>query len=51
MKSDAVLFGAIGDPKFDNNPNAKVRPEQDLLKMRIVVKINVRFTLKIYPTS
>ena len=34
MKSDAVLFGAIGDPKYDNNPNAKVRPEQGLLKMR-----------------
>ncbi|VBB43985.1 3-isopropylmalate dehydrogenase [uncultured Paludibacter sp.] len=34
MESDAVLFGAIGDPKFDNNPSAKVRPEQGLLKMR-----------------
>ena len=34
MKSDAVLFGAIGDPKYDNNPAAKVRPEQGLLKMR-----------------
>jgi 3-isopropylmalate dehydrogenase len=34
MASDAVLFGAIGDPKFDNNPNAKVRPEQGLLAMR-----------------
>ncbi len=34
MKSDAVLFGAIGDPKFDNNPKAKVRPEQGLLTMR-----------------
>ena len=34
MKSDAVLFGAIGDPKFDNNPKAKVRPEQGLLRMR-----------------
>jgi 3-isopropylmalate dehydrogenase len=34
MKSDAVLFGAIGDPKYDNNPSAKVRPEQGLLKMR-----------------
>lgn len=33
-RSDAVLFGAIGDPKYDNNPNAKVRPEQGLLKMR-----------------
>ncbi|MDR3272379.1 MAG: 3-isopropylmalate dehydrogenase [Flavobacteriaceae bacterium] len=34
MASDAVLFGAIGDPKYDNNPSAKVRPEQGLLKMR-----------------
>ena len=32
--SDAVLFGAIGSPEFDNNPNAKVRPEQGLLKLR-----------------
>lgn len=32
--SDAVLFGAIGHPKFDNDPSAKVRPEQGLLKMR-----------------
>lgn len=34
MQSDAVLFGAIGDPKYDNDPTAKVRPEQGLLKMR-----------------
>lgn len=34
MRSDAVLFGAIGDPKYDNNPSAKVRPEQGLLRMR-----------------
>jgi len=34
MNSDAVLFGAIGDPKFDNNPKATVRPEQGLLAMR-----------------
>ena len=33
-ESDAVLFGAIGDPKYDNNPTAKVRPEQGLLRMR-----------------
>lgn len=33
-KSDAILFGAIGDPKYDNNPSAKVRPEQGLLKLR-----------------
>jgi len=34
MKSDAVLFGAVGSPKYDNNPTAKVRPEQGLLAMR-----------------
>ncbi len=34
MDSDAVLFGAIGDPKYDNDPKAKVRPEQGLLAMR-----------------
>ena len=34
MKSDAVLFGAIGSPKYDNNPAAKIRPEQGLLAMR-----------------
>ena len=32
--ADVVLFGAIGDPKYDNNPSAKVRPEQGLLRMR-----------------
>lgn len=34
MNSDAVLFGAIGSPKYDNDPTAKVRPEQGLLAMR-----------------
>ncbi|KAA6302586.1 MAG: 3-isopropylmalate dehydrogenase [Candidatus Ordinivivax streblomastigis] len=34
MDSDAVLFGAIGSPKYDNDPSAKVRPEQGLLAMR-----------------
>jgi 3-isopropylmalate dehydrogenase len=29
-----VLFGAIGDPKYDNDPKARVRPEQGLLAMR-----------------
>lgn len=32
--ADAVLFSAVGDPKFDNDPKAKVRPEQGLLAMR-----------------
>jgi 3-isopropylmalate dehydrogenase len=34
MKSDAVLFGAVGDPRYDNDPTSKVRPEQGLLAMR-----------------
>ena len=34
MESDAVLYGAVGDPKYDNEPTAKVRPEQGLLAMR-----------------
>ena len=34
MCADAVLFSAVGDPKFDNDPTAKVRPEQGLLAMR-----------------
>lgn len=32
--SDAILFGAIGHAKYDNDPSAKVRPEQGLLKIR-----------------
>ncbi len=34
LNSDAILFGAVGDPKYDNDPTAKVRPEQGLLAMR-----------------
>ena len=34
QEADAVFFSAVGDPKFDNNPSAKVRPEQGLLAMR-----------------
>ncbi|SEM16933.1 3-isopropylmalate dehydrogenase [Chitinophaga rupis] len=33
-KSDAILFGAIGHAKYDNDPTLKVRPEQGLLKIR-----------------
>lgn len=32
--ADAVLFSAVGDPRYDNDPTAKVRPEQGLLAMR-----------------
>ena len=34
LQSDAVLFGAVGDPKYDNDPTAPVRPEQGLLAIR-----------------
>lgn len=34
VDADAVLLGAVGDPRFDNNPAATVRPEQGLLRMR-----------------
>lgn len=33
-EADAILFGTIGHPKYDNDPSAKVRPEQGLLKLR-----------------
>ncbi|MBD3616434.1 MAG: 3-isopropylmalate dehydrogenase [Gracilimonas sp.] len=44
MNSDAILFGAIGDPKYDNDPSAKIRPEQGLLRLRKALKLyaNIR---------
>ncbi len=44
LDADAVLFGAIGHPKYDNDPAAKVRPEQGLLALRKVLQLyaNVR---------
>ncbi len=46
IAADAVLFGAIGHPKYDHDPSAKVRPEQGLLKMRKMLGLfaNVRPT-------
>lgn len=43
-RADAVLFSAVGDPKYDNDPTAKVRPEQGLLAMRKKLELfaNVR---------
>jgi len=32
--ADAILFGAIGELKYDNDPSLKVRPEQGLLRLR-----------------
>lgn len=44
QKADAILFGAIGHPKYDNDPNATVRPEQGLLAMRKALNLfaNIR---------
>ena len=44
LASDAILFGAIGHPKYDNDPSAKVRPEQGLLKLRKTLQLfaNIR---------
>ena len=44
LKADAVLLGAIGHPRFDNDPSAKVRPEQGILALRknLDVYSNVR---------
>lgn len=51
QKSDAVLFGAIGTPKYDNDPSAKVRPEQGLLRLRKELGLfsNIR-PVKVFPT-
>ncbi|MBD3329607.1 3-isopropylmalate dehydrogenase [Candidatus Dojkabacteria bacterium] len=48
-KFDAILFGAVGDPKYDNDPTLKVRPEQGLLKIRKTFELfaNVR-PIKLY---
>ena len=42
-ESDAVLLGAVGGPRW-SDPNAKVRPEQGLLKLRseLAVYANLR---------
>lgn len=47
--SDAVLLGAVGGPKW-SDPNAAIRPEQGLLKLRAVLGVyaNLR-PVKIYP--
>lgn len=44
IDSDAILFGAIGHPKYDNDPTAKVRPEQGLLNLRKTLQLfaNIR---------
>lgn len=50
-RSDAILFGAIGDPKYDLDPDAEVRPEQGLLRLRRELGLfsNIR-PVKVFPT-
>ncbi len=49
LRSDAVLLGAVGGPKW-SDPNATVRPEQGLLKIRAELEVfaNLR-PVRIYP--
>src|SRR6516164_4807453 len=51
LNSDAILFGAIGHPKYDNDPSAKVRPEEGLLKLRKSLQLfaNIR-PITTYPS-
>ncbi len=51
LSSDGILFGAIGHPKYDNDPTAKVRPEQGLLKLRKSLQLfaNIR-PVSTYPS-
>ena len=50
-KSDAILFGAIGHPRYDNDPNAPIRPEQGLLQLRKELQLyaNIR-PINTYPS-
>ncbi len=47
-KADAVFLGAVGGPKW-SDPNAEIRPEQGLLKLRSILGVfaNIR-PVKIY---
>lgn len=51
LDSAAILFGAIGHPKYDNDPTAKVRPEQGLLGLRKALQLfaNIR-PVSTYPS-
>lgn len=51
LKSDAVLLGAIGHPRYDNDPSLKIRPEQGLLRLRKELQLfaNIR-PISTYPT-
>lgn len=49
-EADAILFGAIGHPKYDADPAATIRPEEGLLRMRKTLGLfaNIR-PIRIYP--
>ncbi|HRF38616.1 MAG TPA: 3-isopropylmalate dehydrogenase [Saprospiraceae bacterium] len=51
LAADAILFGAIGHPRYDNDPTAKIRPEQGLLRLRKSLGLfaNIR-PVSVYPT-
>jgi 3-isopropylmalate dehydrogenase len=51
LASDAILFGAIGHPRYDNDPTAKIRPEQGLLQLRKALGLfaNIR-PISTYPS-
>ena len=51
LNADAILFGAIGHPKYDNDPTAKVRLEQGMLKLRKSLQLfaNIR-PVNTYPS-
>ena len=51
LAADAILFGAIGHPSFDNDPSAKIRPEQGLLRLRKSLGLfaNIR-PVSVYPS-
>lgn len=48
--SDAILFGAIGALEYDNDPKARIRPEQGLLRLRKELGLfaNIR-PVKVFP--
>jgi 3-isopropylmalate dehydrogenase len=51
LSSDAILFGTIGDPKYDNNPKATIRPEQGILGLRKNLKLHTNIRpIFVFPT-
>ncbi|NJB35825.1 3-isopropylmalate dehydrogenase [Croceivirga sp. JEA036] len=51
QNADAVLFGTVGDPKFNNNPVAQVRPEHGLIQLRKALDLYADLRpVKIFPS-